>query len=64
MDQPRMITYKTKDGQIRESLLGIPNYLKVPLGTSDPEQYYPSHLATDFYHHYQEDIALFCRDGL
>lgn len=26
--------------------------------------YYPSHEAVDFYHHYKEDIALFCRDGL
>ena len=23
------------------------------------EYYYPSHEATDFYHHYKEDIALF-----
>ena len=25
----------------------------------DPEIYYPSHEATDFYHHYEEDIALY-----
>ena len=24
----------------------------------DPEQYYPSHVAIDFYHHYKEDIKL------
>ena len=25
--------------------------------------YYPSHVATDFYHHYQEDIKLFAQMG-
>ena len=27
------------------------------------DQYYPSHVATDFYHHWQEDIALFAEMG-
>lgn len=26
-------------------------------------EYYPSHVATDFYHHYKEDIALFAEMG-
>lgn len=29
----------------------------------DPERYYPSHNAVDFYHHYKEDIALFAEMG-
>lgn len=29
----------------------------------DPNLYYPSHKATDFYHHYKEDIALFAQMG-
>lgn len=28
-----------------------------------PDAYYPSHVATDFYHHYKEDIALFAEMG-
>ena len=28
-----------------------------------PDAYYPSHEATDFYHHYKEDIALFAEMG-
>ncbi len=28
-----------------------------------PNLYYPSHVATDFYHHYKEDIALFAEMG-
>ncbi len=28
-----------------------------------PEEYYPSHQAVDFYHHYEEDIALFAEMG-
>lgn len=60
--RPRMITYKTKDGEVasctRESALpeGATGYV-------DPECYYPSHVATDFYHHYKEDIALFAEMG-
>lgn len=29
----------------------------------DPDEYYPSHEAIDFYHHYKEDIALFAEMG-
>ena len=29
----------------------------------DEDTYYPSHVATDFYHHYKEDIALFGEMG-
>ena len=29
----------------------------------DENTYYPSHVATDFYHHYKEDIALFAEMG-
>ena len=29
----------------------------------DEDTYYPSHVATDFYHHYKEDIALFAEMG-
>jgi len=32
-------------------------------GYIDPDRYYPSHRATDFYHHYKEDIALFAKMG-
>ncbi|HAR1684398.1 TPA: glycoside hydrolase family 1 protein [Enterococcus faecium] len=28
------------------------------------DEYYPSHVAVDFYHHYKEDIALFAEMGL
>ncbi len=31
--------------------------------TVQPDVYYPSHNATDFYHHYKEDIALFAEMG-
>jgi len=29
-----------------------------------PDRYYSSHMASDFYHHYKEDIALFAEMGL
>ena len=28
-----------------------------------PEEFYPNHQATDFYHHWKEDIALFAEMG-
>ena len=31
--------------------------------TIDPKMYYPSHIAVDFYHHFQEDIALMAEMG-
>ena len=29
----------------------------------EPDKFYPSHEAIDFYHHYEEDIALFAEMG-
>ena len=59
---PRKITFRREDGSkgtvTRED--GLP---KGAVGYVDPDQYYPSHVATDFYHHYQEDIALFAEMG-
>lgn len=57
-NESRKVIYKTAEGNIgecsKESLLpdGACGYI-------DPDYYYPSHVATDFYHHYKEDIALF-----
>lgn len=61
-DTPRMITFKTKDGDIKQ----VDRNESLPegaIGYIDPELYYPSHTATDFYHHYEEDIALFAEMG-
>ena len=33
------------------------------LPKTDPDAFYPSHEAVDFYHHYKEDIALFAEMG-
>lgn len=37
---------------------------KITLDIDENKYYYPSHKATDFYHHYKEDIALFHELGL
>lgn len=61
-EKPRMITFRRADGSLgcvtREDALpdGAVGYI-------DPEKYYPSHQATDFYHRYKEDIALFAEMG-
>ncbi|MFC3929022.1 glycoside hydrolase family 1 protein [Streptococcus caprae] len=59
---PRQITYKTVEGQVckDERLAAVP---EGATGYIDPEDFYPSHTAIDFYHHYKEDIALFAEMG-
>ncbi len=60
--EPRKYTFKTADGTISSCKRGE----AVGLGATgyiDPDVYYPSHVATDFYHHYKEDIALFAEMG-
>lgn len=59
---PRMITFQRKDG----SLGSVTREESLPegaVGYLDPDRYYPSHRATDFYHHVKEDIALFAQMG-
>ena len=61
-DHPRMITFKTKEGEINRVTREQP-LPEGAIGYVDPNQYYPSHVATDFYHHWKEDIALFAEMG-
>ena len=42
---------------------GFPHGREVTDGIQ-PDRIYTSHKATDFYHHYKEDIALFAQMGL
>lgn len=59
---PRRITIELEDGT-RKS---ITRWESVPKGAKavvEDNVYYPSHVATDFYHHYKEDIALFAEMG-
>lgn len=55
---PRMMTIQLADGTIK----ALPRMMEdVPAGAKGvvtEEYYYPSHVATDFYHHFKEDIAL------
>ena len=61
MENPRHHTFQMPDGTIlkpRSSFFyadPVPNEAK-PVFLDD--EYYPSHQAVDFYHHYKEDIAL------
>ena len=59
---PRRYTYKTVEGNI-ESCTREKSLPAGAVGYIDPNVYYPSHVATDFYHHYKEDIALFAEMG-
>ncbi|MEK5026272.1 glycoside hydrolase family 1 protein [Paenibacillus sp. FSL M7-1046] len=61
-DSPRKIFYQFPDG--REGEIG--QGACIPIGAKGilkEGYYYPSHNATDFYHHYKEDIALFAEMG-
>ena len=59
---PRYVTYQLPNGEIGKATEeeALPDYAK---GIILPDQYYPSHIATDFYHHWKEDIALFAEMG-
>ncbi|TLG74307.1 glycoside hydrolase family 1 protein [Culicoidibacter larvae] len=58
----RQITYVLPDGTTGK----MDQHDEMPAnakGYIDENLYYPSHVATDFYHHYKEDIALFAEMG-
>ena len=60
---PRRMALKLADGStkfIDRRGTEVPNGA-VPY--VDEDTYYPSHVATDFYHHYKEDIAMFAELG-
>lgn len=55
---PRKVTVQMEDGSIRyinRMMEDVPQGAK---GVVVEDCYYPSHVATDFYHHFKEDIAL------
>lgn len=61
----RMITYLGENGEIIKSI--APPFGKIPEGATlaiDPNEYYPSHKAVDFYHRYKEDIAFMKEMGM
>lgn len=63
---PRNITYKDSAGKVGYSPVDSSMTGPVPentVGCIVDGTYYPSHNATDFYHHYQEDIRLFAKMG-
>ena len=60
--EPRKIYYRTKDGKTASTTLGS-SLPEGAVGIIKDDVYYPSHQATDFYHHYKEDIALFAEMG-
>lgn len=65
----RQVTWKKPDGTEGSTPLcfGSPErHLPegaVPCVLDDPKYYYPSHTASDFYHHYKEDIRLCAEEG-
>ena len=60
---PRMITYKTKEGEIKaEPFWSLTGAEGAKYGAFEGYDY-PSHSGIDFYHHYKEDIALFGEMG-
>lgn len=61
-DQPRYVTYVLPDGTEGKNL----KYEGVPYGAVGQTRdgyYYPNRIASDFYHHFHEDIALMAEMG-
>ncbi|WP_279123134.1 glycoside hydrolase family 1 protein [Holdemania filiformis] len=62
-DKVREVTYRTKEGNIeRQPWFALEGPEGAVYGSFEAFDY-PSHTGTDFYHHYQEDIALFAEMG-
>ena len=64
--KPRLMTYTNADGSVGSSPIDSSLTGEIPAGTHGyvlPNTFYPSHDATDFYHHWKEDIALFAEMG-
>lgn len=62
---PRRISIKYADGST--GMVDLKMGSEIPEGAIayvDENSYYPSHVATDFYNHWKEDIALFGEMGL
>ena len=62
---PRMVTYRLPDGTYGKSPAMIENAV-IPEGAQlacIPGEFYPNHKATDFYHHFKEDIGYFGQMG-
>ena len=65
VNSPRMATYIMPDGTYGKTPAMIEN-CNLPEGAKlaiNPDEFYPNHKATDFYHHYKEDIAMFAELG-
>jgi len=67
-DHPRQVTWKNPTtGETGATDFGFfTDKRQVPVGTIPAviaDNYYPSHTATDFYHHYAEDIKLMAEMG-
>ena len=64
---PRLVTWRKPDtGESGFTGLGFARAMEFPEGAVPAildGVYYPSHVATDFYHHYPEDIALMAEMG-
>lgn len=61
--KPRYVTYKTKDNSIHtQEMFKLDVQEDAEFGSFEGYDY-PSHTASDFYHHYQEDIALLAEMG-
>ena len=58
VDTPRLVTYKTSDGEVKTSLMADVNVEKGTEFGCFEGYNYPNHRAADFYHHYKEDISL------
>ena len=62
-EKMRMVTYKTKDGEIKADPVYMVNAPDGSTFGSFDGFDYPSHEGIDFYHQYKEDIALFAEMG-
>ena len=65
---PRRVTWINPEtgetGSVVQSFNSVMEFPEGAIPAVIDKEYYPSHVATDFYHHYKEDIALMGEMGL
>lgn len=61
-ENSRKVSFKRTDGSIGKVEIND-EFPDGAISFIDENEYYPSHKAVDFYHHYKEDIALFAEMG-
>ncbi|CCI84662.1 6-phospho-beta-glucosidase [Lactobacillus pasteurii DSM 23907 = CRBIP 24.76] len=64
LDKPRYLTYEVDGKEGKAAGMFAASLPEGAKGKIFADEYYPNHVAIDFYHHYKEDIKMFAEWAL